>query len=394
MTDLLTKNNVGDAVVGVLSSWGFWGAIASTIVVIALGFILTKRKVLKAEWDKVLIKLVLIVGLPALAFKGFMTEASIEQLKSEAMVLLIGFLFYTIMIFGARIFFIKYERDIQDTLTMCIALASTTFFGTPIVTALWGDDGGIISANIFNIPYRIFLYSLGFMVMSRKILSSTTKTKKMKADLTEVELAESKEIAKTNRKAAMKNIFVNPILIATVVGFIIWVTQLIPGINVVEMAGVNNNEAFSPLRIDLLLPPIGQILGVVSGICTPLAWIAIGIQLAKGNLKDAFKSKTAWYAAGIKVVVAPLIILLITLAIGGIAYAATGEAQIKFVGLGALVIMTASPPASVVVSYAIAYDKQARLASELTAVSTVAAIVSMPIWVVIVTVVGTLPMFS
>lgn len=47
--------------------------------------------------------------------------------------------------------------------------ASTTFFGIPVVTALFDNGAATLPANIFNIPYQIFLYSLGFIVMSKPI---------------------------------------------------------------------------------------------------------------------------------------------------------------------------------------------------------------------------------
>ncbi|UZQ29965.1 MAG: hypothetical protein OHM56_12900 [Spiroplasma phoeniceum] len=41
---------------------------------------------------------------------------------------------------------------------MCTVFASTTFFGIPVVTALFDAGQAKLSANIFNIPYRVFLY--------------------------------------------------------------------------------------------------------------------------------------------------------------------------------------------------------------------------------------------
>lgn len=42
-------------------------------------------------------------------------------------------------------------------------------FGIPVVTVLFDNGAATLPANIFNIPYRIFLYSLGFIVMSKPI---------------------------------------------------------------------------------------------------------------------------------------------------------------------------------------------------------------------------------
>lgn len=381
----LVHSDVGNAVADTLSNWGFWSAIIATMSVIGLGYLLTKKHIIKKEWDKVLIKMVMVVGLPALALQGFLDDITVAQLKSEGLVLLTGFLFYTIMVFGSRLFYLKYDKDIQDTLAMCTALASTTFFGIPIVTQLFGDAK--ITANMFNVPYRIFLYSLGFMIMSSKgfKLFGLKKTQSVEQVLSQSNIA-------INKRVVLKNIFLNPILICTFIGLIIWVTQLIPNIKCVSPDGFGAKEYFSPLRIDLLFPPIAKILTTVSAICTPLVWVAIGMQLAGGNFKEAMKSKTVWYASVMKVIVAPLIILCLTCIVAAI-FHASGTTMTK-TSLAVLVIMTATPPASVVVSYAIAYDKQPQLASNLTLVTTLLSIITLPIWVIVTTAVGATPIFG
>ncbi|UZQ29964.1 MAG: hypothetical protein OHM56_12895 [Spiroplasma phoeniceum] len=49
-------------------------------------------------------------------------------------------------------------------------------------------------------------------------------------------------------KANLKQIFVNPILISTIIGFIFWVTQLIPGIEIFhDQNKIGSGRLFSPL---------------------------------------------------------------------------------------------------------------------------------------------------
>lgn len=401
MNLILLQTSIGNSVIQTLKNWSFWGAIIATLAVIGLGFILTKKHIIKKEWDKVLIKMVMVIGLPALALQGFLSNITLKQLESESLVLLIGFIFYTLMVFGSKVFYLKYGRDIQDTLAMCTALASTTFFGIPIVTQLFNDS--IITANMFNVPYRIFLYSLGFMIMSQKNNSLKTRKELKAAQLQEIPNKETNPEAyqkyllnkKEQRNKNLTNIFLNPILICTFLGLFIWITQLIPGINCIPKGPFGATSNFSPFRIDLLFPPIAKILTILAAICTPLAWIAIGMQLAAGNFKAAMKSKTVWYGTIMKVIVAPAIILIITCIIAWISYAAGGnKPALTKVALGALVIMTAAPPASVIVSYSIAYEKEPELASNLTLVSTLLSIITLPIWVIIVTIIGSTPLFS
>ncbi|WP_338972011.1 AEC family transporter [Spiroplasma endosymbiont of Panorpa germanica] len=407
---LLSNNSITDALKTTLVSWSLWSAIIATISVIGLGFFLTVKGFLNKDWEKAFTRLVMLVGLPSLALNGFLKDVTPEELKSELSIIMIGFIFYLVMTMGAKIFFYKYNKDIQDTLAMCIALGSTTFFGIPLITAIYGKEGAT-TANNFNIPYRIFLYSLGFSIMSKKNIVTQNagflSKKEIKLQLqnlpvqeqqaflsnqkqirNEILLKEAPERKKI-RNQNLKQIFLNPILIATFLGFFIWATQLIPGIKAVQYDG---KEAFSPLRIDLLFPPIKSILDTLAAICTPLAWIAIGMTIAKGNIKKAMKSKVVWYATAIRVLVVPIVALLFVVLFAWIG-SASGGWTISSTQLTVILIMAATPPANVVVAYAINYDKESELASNVTTLSTISAIVTMPIWVIIGTAIGATGLF-
>ncbi|ATZ18432.1 malate permease [Williamsoniiplasma somnilux] len=406
---ILLTNQTSEAIQKILGGWPLWTAIFATIFVIGLGFFLTKKQILNKDWEKVFIKIVMVVGLPALALQGFLTDASEDSLKKELVVILIGFLFYLLMTTTSKFIFYKQNKDVRDTLAMCIALGSTTFFGIPLITALAGgvlDDAAKITANNFNIPYRIFLYTIGFSIMSRpntETVKSLVSSKKIKlaianntGEFTEQDLLNYKEVKMKNLKKGLKSIFLNPIIIATFIGFFIWATQLIPGIKFVTYESGDQATYFSVLRIDLLFSPFKKIIDTLSAICTPLAWVAIGMTIAKGDVKKAIKSKTIWIATFIRVIVVPLVALLMVLAIAGIIYGIDPNSTMRLTKtqLAVILIMAATPPANVVVAYAINYNKEPELASNLTTLSTVAAIVTMPIWVVVGVAIGSTPLFA
>ncbi len=151
---------------------------------------------------------------------------------------------------------------------------------------------------------------------------------------------------------------------------------------------------YSILRIDILFPPISKTLKLVAGICTPLAYLAIGMSLASSDIKAAAKSKLVWYSTFIKVIVSPLIILLMAVGYAAIGKAITGNSVLTEANLGALVVMTAAPPASVVISYAISYDKEKILASNLSVLATLMSVIMMPFWIIIVKVIAATNLFS
>lgn len=88
-----------------------------------------------------------------------------QTLKHGLAVLIFGILIYIILIFVSKLFYLGYDHDRQTVLSVLITFNSTTFFGMPIVVAIYGPKGTMY-ASIFNIGYRIFLYSYAYIVMS------------------------------------------------------------------------------------------------------------------------------------------------------------------------------------------------------------------------------------
>lgn len=140
-------------------------SIASTVFIILLGFFCRKKGIFNAAVGKMLSKVVLTVALPALAFNSFMQDINPTMLKQGMNVLIWGVLIYIILIFISKPFFLSYNKDKQDVLRVLTIFGSTTFFGIPIVGAIYGPTG-VMYSSIFNIGYRIFLYSYGYIKMS------------------------------------------------------------------------------------------------------------------------------------------------------------------------------------------------------------------------------------
>ena len=155
------------------------GAIFSSVAIILLGFFLRKKEILNSAASKMLTKVVLTVSLPALAFTLFMKDINNEQLKQGMNVLVWGFAIYILLIPITKLMYMKVKGDKQDVYRVLTIFGSTTFFGTPIVTAVYGAVGTMYS-NIFNIAYRVFLYSYAFIKMSGKKMDKENIKKNLK----------------------------------------------------------------------------------------------------------------------------------------------------------------------------------------------------------------------
>lgn len=379
----LFLTNISKLILLTLQTWNFWNTILSAILIIFIGFILTKKNIFKKNWDIFLTKIIMLLGLPSLAFHGFMTSITMNDIKTQIVILLLGFLFYLIMWIFVHFFYFKCMKNIKDVLSMCTIFSSTTFFGTPIIISLYKNS--ILPINIFNIPYRIFLYSLGYMVMS-KINSN-------KINIKNNTLLYNNKTIKYNLiqkiKISLKYFFYNPILIATILGFVFWLTQLIPGIKIIPRYSslIKGEKYLSPFRFDNTFPPFFQVIKLLSSVCTPLVWLTIGIILSKGDFKTALKNKIIWWGVLAKVIIAPIIGLFIGMILIFIGRQ-TNIWQLNKTVLGIITIMSAAPPASVIVSYSINFNKEPLLASNLTLVSTLFSIISLPFWIIVVNIIN------
>lgn len=336
-------------------------SITSTVSIIIIGYIMRKKNVFDEHFAKVLSKVVLSVALPALAFTSFMQPIDAKTLSQSTNVLVWGIVMYVVLIFIMNPFFSMYRQqgDRQTTLKILSIFGSTTFFGLPIVGAVWGAKG-ILYGSIFNIGYRIFLYSYAYIKMSG-----------LKMEI-----------------ANIKKMFLNPIVIATFLGLLLWLIQnFVPSVRVHSIAGDIQNVAF--YRIDLTAPWIMKPLTYLSNISSPLAWLSIGATLGSISFGKAFSDKTVWYYTFIKIVIVPLIniVLLYGLTL-------THILPVDQTALSVIVVMMATPPATVAVSYAINFDKEAVLASSASLLATLGSVIMTPVWIVILNLINHIGLFK
>ncbi|MBW6411749.1 AEC family transporter [Clostridium weizhouense] len=337
------------------------GAIFSSIFIILLGFYLRKKEILNSAASKMLTKVVLSVSLPALAFTSFMSDINGEQLKEGLSILVWGFAIYIILIPITKFMYLKVKGDKQDVYRVLTIFGSTTFFSTPIVTVVYGAVG-VMYANIFNIAYRVFLYSYAFIKMS------------------------GAKMDKDNFKKNMKEIFLNPIIIATFLGLFIWLFQEnLPQVSV-QVQGKMKEVAF--LRIDQTVPWLYKPLTYLKTLASPLAWLSIGSTLAEVPFKKAVSQKDAWVYSIIKVILVPVINLALLIVLNKF-----NILPVSFEGLAATVIMMAAPTATVAAAYAISYDRESLFTSNCSLLSTVVAVFAMPIWIVVLEVIKSLAIF-
>lgn len=350
--------SISSALEKTLTNTSIIAAIVETLGTILLGFWLRKRQTLSQDAVKTLTSITMTVALPLLAFTAFLTPLNHQTLVQSMDVLIWGLIIYVILIVTMPFLYGRYDKDQRDVLGVLTAFGSTTFFGMPIAGAVYGAKG-IMYASVFNIGYRVFLYSYAYIKMSGEQL----------------------------RGEHIKKMIVNPIVIATFLGLILWVSQnWMPQISI-STAGKTSQVAF--YRLDVTVPWLFAWMKLLAGLASPLAWLAIGANLAQMPFADAIKNRTAWYYSFNKVIIVPIIMAAIAILAN-----ATHVLPVDQVAMATMVIMMATPVATVAVNYAMAFNHQSLLAANSSLISTISATVVLPLWIIIVQLLGELPVFK
>lgn len=369
------SNSIGGNLAEARSSITLWTNIAKTVIFILAGLIFTKKKWLPDNTGKTLTKFVRKVCLPCLAFCSFMGAFTVQGGIDAAVNFVLGFVFYIGFIFLSKLLFIWVkDKDKRLVLSVLFAFGSTTFFGYPLVVSIYGNDAGN-DFNLRNVAYRVFLYSYAYRAVAGVCKEDGGK--------------------KESLGTICKKVFLNPIIIATFVGLILWVLQAIPGVAIVRTDWLKPDTTLAAdkikyvafWRFDVTLPWIFQAFKTLGSLSSTIILFAIGCTLGGTNIVDAVKDKYAWIWTGLKVIVAPLIVLGVLFAVEAIAKACGYPKLISANTLHSSVITWMVPPATVAVGYCINYDKEKEMASHISLVGTLGSVVGIVLWVIVLTVI-------
>ncbi|MDR2832321.1 MAG: AEC family transporter [Streptococcaceae bacterium] len=347
-----------EAIQSVLTDQAFIGAVSTSVLIILLGYFLGRKGIISPAGGKMLAKLVLTAALPFLAFNSFMQNIDPESLRQGMNLLVLGFVFHIALIFLTKVFYIKYRGNVDksDILRVLTVFGSTTFFGIPIIAVLYPE--GVLGASIFNIGYRVFLYSYGYIV---------TSGLKMKRE-------------------NIKEMILNPIVIATLLGMLIWIFQ--DSLPQVTVAGAEGPIQAAFARVDLVAPWLFRPMTTLAGLASPLAWISIGVTLSQVKVQEAAASKESWYYSVIKLIVIPLgvtgILFLTTV---------TGIFPVDFLTVAVTFLMAMTPPATVAVAFSISSDREAVLSSNISLLATIVTVILLPIMLIILQVINSAGIF-
>ena len=294
--------------------------VAVLFLLIVIGFIAGKLKLISEQGQKDITQLVLYVTMPATIFSAMQLEMSQERLNTAFLVLGVMVFCYIIMfvvgfISSKRLPLTKGQKDIFQT---ALLLSNTSFMGYPIIQSLLGQEALFYAVVGAGFIFETVSWSLGVYLISRN----------------------GSESAGFN----WKKVVFSPGILSIVVGLIFFGFQW----SVPE--------------------PINSVINMMSPATSPLAMIVIGLMLSRSNLKEAFQNKFIYLASALKLLVVPMIITLTLKAFG-----------ISGPALVIPVIMISMPTATYVAMFSGNYGNDSKFASQIVFMTSLLSMITIPI---------------
>lgn len=317
----------------VLQHAGLQMLILFTIVL--LGAIARKIHLMNDDFDTLLSKLVMTVTLPGMILDSVLSNTNLPDSHTIMMMLVYSTVLYVLVCLFAWIFvrlvYRGVPRPAQGAHAYLISFGNTGFIGFAVLGAIMGNDAVLYGA-VYNIPYNVFLFSVGMLFIASTGSDGAAAKKPMKEQV--------KAIAKQ---------LVSPCLISCFVAMFL------------ALFGVTDSGY------------VGQTCNLLGQMTVPAAMLVIGSTLAKQPLKQMVNDGWSYLTSFMRLAGVPLLIFFV----GGIFI------HDPYI-LAVIVIESAMPAASSGIMMCLAYGGDTMTMSRGTFITTIFSLVTLPLLALLV----------
>lgn len=289
--------------------------MAVLFIVLAVGYAANKFKILTADSNRLLSKLVVNIAMPCTILTSVLGGTVTASGLDAVYFLLVSFgSFVLVFILAAPLpKLLRTPKNDAGLYRFMIAFSNAGFMGFPIILSIFGT-GAIFYVTLFNIVFSLLCFSIGLIMVSGK-------TDKINFRL-----------------------FINPTMIVSLLAVLIFYTK--PSVPVILSDSV-------------------QLIGQLT---TPSAMLVIGSTLAGIPMKAVFKEWRIYPIVVIKLIAVPLITWLV--------FRLFIQDPLM---LGVLVALTAMPTASNATMLTMEYGGNENLASKGVFVTTLFSVATIPL---------------
>lgn len=227
--------------------------IAIMALLVLVGIYLSRRGFLSEQGTRDLGAILIRVIIPVVIVKSFITPFSAQRLQQLGLSFLLALLSYVLAMAVSWLVFGKRRRIENFAASFCNA----GFIGIPLAQAVIGEEGVFFIASSIAL-LNLFQWTYGVYIMT------------------------------DNRDAiSAKTIVKNPVVIAIVIGLLLFLTRL-------------------PVP-----PVVVSTLGYIAGMNTPVAMILLGTYMARLPMRRILLEKRAYLCVVLRLLVIPALTLLV-----------------------------------------------------------------------------------
>lgn len=290
------------------------GQVIMLFLMMIAGYCLGKTKLLPRSALPALTNVVVYLALPCMLIGAFEMEATSERVHGFLWVIAATLLVHALN-FAVACFIIRDPDDGRKrVLVDCAVFSNCGFMGYPLLAALMGDMG-LFYGSAYNLIFTTLLWTAGLSYLQHR-----------------------------RGPLQLRKLILNPGIIGMALGFSVFLLQI-------------------------QLPPVLETtVDYLGNVAISLPMLIIGCQLAHADLKKLLHDRWSWVAAGLRLLVLPLLALLLLSLLG-----LRGDVLV------ATVICAAAPPAAMVAMLAESCERDPVLASGVVSFHTLLSVVTMPV---------------
>ncbi len=300
--------------------------VSVMLILICIGAICFKTRLVSLEGNKSLTNLVLYIVNPAVIIVSYQQDFSPRLFKGLGYALLLSAAGLLLFIAVSYLFLRGKDKDSISIERINASYSNCGFMGIPLALALFGSEG-VLYITAINTVFNIMVWTHGVFTIS----------------------GEKSEVS-------FKKIITNPTILATILGFLLFVFQI---------------------RIHGLL---FDTLSYVNNIITPLAMFVAGVTIANSSLLKALRKPKIYFVSALKLIITPVILILL------LYFFPCPNETAKITTIVGL----SCPSATIGTMLAIRFDKNSSYSSQMFGLSTILSVVTLPIIVYIAKAVGSL----
>lgn len=242
--------------------------VASLFILLSVGFLCRKVKIIDDVASKKLSRLILSVGQPAMLISSLASaKYNEENLKIALIMLILGFIFHILLAVISYFFALPLKKNIDEQKLSEFGLMFTNcaFIGFPIFEALLPGRGQFM-ASFLCVSFNILLWTWGLVIMGR---------------------------GRNDVKLTFKKALINFGTIPCLIGFVLFIMKT-PAIGFELPEFVMNAAQY------------------LTNLCTPISVLVTGALIATQSSKKIFLNWKLYYFNIVKLFAFPMLICLLS----------------------------------------------------------------------------------